>query len=299
VRGGDGGLRVALLTGSGPKYDYLTRCLAERFRIAVIVREAGTPPRLRTRTGRARAYQRIRQRWTLRDRYRRRFFATASGPADPASPPGPDASSPGPVTVTVATVSDPVALAAIQAADFDIAVVCGTSLIRQPLLAALGCAVNLHAGFLPWYKGNHTVFFAYRDRAWDRLGSTIHLLDDALDGGAVIATVRPRLSARDSDEHLYCRAAQAGIATLAQALARIESGAGPVWATQQPGQGRMFRHRDRGPAKDLGVALARMRAAGRPSPAGEVVSWAAREPGSVDVRSLLAGTPRPPRAEAR
>ncbi len=298
---------MALLTGSGPKYDYLTRCLAERFRIAAIVREAGTPPRLRCRTGRARAYQRIRQRWTLRDRYRRRFFATAAGPAGPAwasqaspdAPPGPDAVTPGPVTLTVATINHPGALAAVRAADFDIAVVCGTSLIRPPLLAALGCAVNLHAGFLPWYKGNHTVFFAYRDRAWDRLGSTIHLLDDALDGGAVIATVRPRLSPRDSDEHLYCRAAQAGIATLAQALARIESGAGPVWATPQPGQGQMFRHRDRGPAKDLGVALGRLRAAGRPPSAGEVVSWAAREPGSVDVRSLLAGTPRPPRAEAR
>jgi hypothetical protein len=287
---------VALLTGSGPKYDYLAACLAERFRLAVIVRETGTPPRLRNRTGRvgrARAYQRIRQRWTLRDRYRRRFFAAAAG-ADKTAP-----APPGPAPMTVATVGDPLALAAVRAADFDIAVVCGTSLIRQPLLAALGCAVNLHAGYLPWYKGNHTIFFAYRDRAWDRLGSTIHLLDDALDGGAVIATVRPGLSPRDSDEHLYCRAAQAGIATLAEALRRIESGAGPVWATPQPGQGQMFRHRDRGPAQDLRVALARLRAAGRPPRAGQVVSWAAREPASVDVRSLLAGTPRPPRAEAR
>jgi hypothetical protein len=299
---------VALLSGSGPKYDYLAACLAEQFRLAVIVRESGTPPSLRGRAGRAgrdRAYQRIRQRWTLRDRYRRRFFATAAAPGSVPSGPAPAAPvpaapvPPGPVPVTVVTVGDPRALAAVRAADFDIAVVCGTSLIRQPLLAALGCAVNLHAGYLPWYKGNHTIFFAYRDRSWDRLGSTIHLLDDALDGGAVIATVRPPLSPRDSDEHLYCRAAQAGIATLAEALRRIEAGAGPVWATPQPGQGQMFRHRDRGPAQDLRVALARLRAAGRPPRAGQVVSWAAREPGSVDVRSLLAGTPRPPRAEAR
>lgn len=296
-----GGLRVALLLGSGLKYDYLASQLAESFGVVVHVRETGAAARLRTRGGRARAYQRLRQRWTLRDRYRRRFFAEA-GPAT-GSAAGPTTPG-GPATVTVPRINDPAALAAVRAADFDVAVVCGTSLIRQPLLGALGCALNLHAGYLPWYKGNHTIFFAYRDRAWDRLGSTVHLLDDALDGGQVIVTVRPGMSPRDSDEHLYCRAARDGIATLIEVLRRVEAGDPPVWATPQAERGRMYRHRDRGPAQDLGVALGRIRAAGRPPHAGQVVHWATRQPGSVRVSprrvsSRPAGTPEPPRAEAR
>lgn len=75
-----------------------------------------------------------------------------------------------PATLTVPAVNDASVPALLAATGLDFAVVCGTSLIRQPLLGALGCAVNLHAGYLPWHKGNHTIFFACRDRAWDRLG---------------------------------------------------------------------------------------------------------------------------------
>lgn len=195
------------------------------------------------------------------------------------------------------SVNDPAARAALEEVRFDIAVVCGTSLIRQPLLESLGCALNLHAGCLPWYKGNHTVFFAYRDRAWDRLGSTIHLLDAALDGGPVIATVRPEMFPRDNDEHLYCRAAESGISLLIEVLSRLESGEQPVWAAPQAAGGTMFRHRDRGLAQDLRVAVSRLRPAARPPRAGQVVRWSTRTAQAIDVRSRLAGNAQPPSAE--
>ena len=282
VRPADNSLRLALLLGSGPKYDYLLRRISEHFRVVALIRETGTQPRLRTRAGRGRAYQRVWRRWTMRDCYRRRFFGTMA-PAGTAA-------------VTTRSVNEPSVRAALEAVNFDLTVVCGTSLIKEPVLGSLGCAVNLHAGYLPWYKGNHTVFFAYRDRAWDRLGSTIHLLGAALDSGPVIATVRPQMFPRDNDERLYCRAAESGIDLLIEVLRRLEVGDEPVWATPQAAVGAMFRHRDRRLAQDLRVAVSRLVPAGRPPRAGQVIHWATRTAEAIDVRSLLAGKPPQPSA---
>ena len=272
-------MRIVLLTSSGPKYDYLASRLAERFVLAALVRQVPAEPDPATPAGRAARYRSLRRRLTGQSRYRRRYFATERVPEP---------------TLSVGDINDPRVARLLERTDFDLTVVCGTSLIRPPVLDALGCALNLHAGYLPWYKGNHTVFFAYRDRAWDRLGSSVHLLDRRLDGGAVIARVRPRMAPRDGVEQLYCRACSAGIEVLVEVLSRLRSAAAPVWAAPQDEPGRMFRNADRRLRIDLAVGLARLTRAGRPPRAEQVVHWSSPADGALDVRSLLAGNAAPP-----
>jgi len=276
-------MRIVLLTSSGPKYDYLASRIAERFPVAAWVRQVSAGPDRTTLAGRAAHYRALRRRLTGQARYRRRYFATERANERGLEP-----------TLSVADINDPAVARLLERTSFELTVVCGTSLIRPPVLDTLRCAINLHAGYLPWYKGNHTVFFAYRDGAWDRLGSTVHLLDRRLDGGAVIARVRPRLAPRDGVEQLYCRACSAGIELLVEVLTRLRSASAPVWAVPQDEPGQMFRNADRRFRTDLAVGLARLAGAGRPPRAEQAVHWSAPVAGAVDVRSLLAGNAAPP-----
>lgn len=263
-------MRVALLTSTGPKYDYLAAVLAERFALSVVVRQTLPQSRVQNSV----AYQFVRRAGNVRLDRRRRFFAI-EGTVD--------------VTRTVAGINSPEVLYLIERSAPDVTVVCGTSIIRDPLLDALPCAINLHAGYLPWYRGNHGIFFAYRDRAWSRIGSTVHLLDRRVDGGAVIARVRPAMTPIDGVEQLYCAACRAGIEILIETLTSLQAAASPVWAAPQDGSGRTYRHRDRRFRTDLEVALSRVHRLSRPPRAARVVEWMSDGPDRIDVRSLVGG----------
>lgn len=69
-----------------------------------------------------------------------------------------------------------------------ITVVCGTRILDRATLSALnGPVVNFHAGITPLYRGVHGGYWALVEGRRDLVGSTLHLIDEGIDTGEIIA----------------------------------------------------------------------------------------------------------------
>lgn len=253
-------LRVALIRGDDEHHRYLESLLRSRFDVRVSVVEPASEKVRRMRLRRSHRdwvyhlYHQYRRVITGKERYRRRYFSH--------EPRLWQLHAPG--MVRVRSVNGPDAVAALEAATIDVTVVIGCSILKKAALAAAGpLIINVHGGYLPYYRGNHCFFFAVYDRRFDRVGSTIHRIDAGIDTGELIEVVRPPLTGAELPEHLYCRADLLAINRLVGWLEDAEAGR-PLPSVPQPPVGRTYRTRDRGPVMDVRYFLRRCAAyAGR------------------------------------
>jgi folate-dependent phosphoribosylglycinamide formyltransferase PurN len=87
------------------------------------------------------------------------------------------------------------ALAALRPA---VVVVSGTGLIGPETLGAIDAPViNMHAGITPLYRGVHGGYWALVEGRPDLVGTTVHLVDEGLDTGPVLA--RPTFAVTEAD----------------------------------------------------------------------------------------------------
>ncbi len=78
-------------------------------------------------------------------------------------------------------------------------VLSGTRILSVDFLAAIKCPIiNIHAGITPAYRGVHGGYWALTQRQNENFGSTIHLVDEGIDTGAVIAHVKTEPRAEDN-----------------------------------------------------------------------------------------------------
>ena len=233
--------RVLLLRSDAPQQRYLESALARAGLLDAVLVESGTAQRARLwRRRRLRAwawrtYQDARQRISGRARYAREHFAA----------PAVDVPRAHCDWINCADAHRYVAEVAP-----DVAIVCGTSYIAPSLLAAVPIAINVHGGALPEYKGNHGVFFAYARGDFARIGASLHLVAARLDGGDLLAVVRPAMRPGLHDGHLYCRAVRDAIDLLCTLLRDLAQGR-PLRCAAQPEAGHTYRHRDRTPLIEL------------------------------------------------
>ena len=90
----------------------------------------------------------------------------------------------------------PDAIEAMRALAPDVVLVFGTGLLKPALLDRFpGRAVNIHLGLSPYYRGAGTNFWPLVNGEPEYCGATIHMLDDGVDTGPVIAHVRPEIAA--------------------------------------------------------------------------------------------------------
>lgn len=86
----------------------------------------------------------------------------------------------------------------------DVVAVYGTRLIRRETLEAVSAPfVNYHAGLTPTYRGQHPAYWALASGDPDGVGVTVHLVDQGVDTGAVIAQAPVPLSPRDDTIATY------------------------------------------------------------------------------------------------
>lgn len=134
----------------------------------------------------------------------------------------------------------------------EITIVCGTGIIAPTTLSKTGITINIHGGCLPEYRGNHCIFFAFYERRFDQIGGTLHLVTSELDGGPILAVVRPPIYPHDNDETLYCRAIYATMARLFELIQDLNDGR-QLSSDPQLVSGRVFRHQDRKPYLDVAL----------------------------------------------
>lgn len=269
-------LRVALLCSDDPHHRWLEARLAQQLELVCVVVEPGRAQqrdlwrRRRWVAWAARSYQLRRQRLTGRAAYRRRYFAVRDAGARRRR-------------VEVDSINAEQARATLAAAAPDVIVVCGTTIIRMDVLAGIP-AINLHGGWLPDYKGNHGVYFAYERGDFERIGASLHVVSDDLDGGELIDVIRPPIFPHDNDEHLYCRSVETAAIRLCERLASVEAGEA-LACVPQPEGGNAFRHRDRTPGRELRLWM-RRRLGLHPVPRLSAAEWRSAASVQSDGRSM-------------
>ena len=126
----------------------------------------------------------------------------------------------------------------------DLIVLYGSSIIKPPLLAAWdGRMINLHLGLSPYYRGSGTNFWPLVNRQPELVGATLHLATLKVDGGAILAQVRPEARATDRAHDLGVRTIMAGLDALPSVVTAVADGRVTPQA-QDESIGRVFRQRD-------------------------------------------------------
>lgn len=107
----------------------------------------------------------------------------------------------------------------------DLLVVVGTRKLKKEIFSlAPGGAINLHSGILPFYRGSDSEFWALYNSEPDKVGVTIHFIDDGLDTGDIIVQERQRIHPRDTIGSLRIGNIFLGAKKINDAISMIESG---------------------------------------------------------------------------
>lgn len=242
-------MKLAVLCSDDAHHGYLLRRLADRFPIcAVIVEPARQQRRSLLATQHYRdwwwaLYHFYRREILGLNRYRKQFFGrTKPAPIEGAA------------WLCVSSINDRAVSRLLADTKPDLTIIIGTTKLNKETLGAARIVINIHGGFLPYYRGNHCFFFALYENAFDHIGSTIHFVDAGIDTGDIIDIVVPSLFPDDNAEKLYCRAEQLAIHRLIELLEAHERGI-PLPRCRQGFKRRAFRNRDRHPGLDIALWL--------------------------------------------
>jgi methionyl-tRNA formyltransferase len=237
-----GDLSVMILCGRSPRHLYVANRLCAAARPLAIVHETGTHWTLGASAKRLQPAKLWRRGWRwLRDR--RRYVGGGEGKfffgGEPPTLDRPD------LVFEVPHVNDRRVVELAQRLSPDIIAVFGTSLIKGPLLKmGRHGIVNLHGGLSPEYRGADCTFWALYNGEPEKVGCTIHFIDNGIDTGSLIAHICPEVKAGDDELTLFWRAVRESADAYAELFERL--GRGESFGQSQPGKGRLYQVKDRG-----------------------------------------------------
>ena len=106
-----------------------------------------------------------------------------------------------------------------------VVVVNGTRIISSRVLDSISCPViNTHAGVTPRYRGVHGGYWALAEGHPEEVGTTVHLVDNGIDTGRVLARARFDTSPADTiDTYPYLHLA-AGLPLLIESVHTVLNG---------------------------------------------------------------------------
>ena len=122
-------------------------------------------------------------------------------------------------------INNPVYAEEIKRLRPDVIAVCGTSILKRPILTIPAKGVlNLHGGLSEEYRGVWTTLWAvYNGEPW-KIGATVHYVSEGIDDGNIIYQGRPEISADDNHETLYVKVVKLGTALMIRAISDIQDG---------------------------------------------------------------------------
>ena len=126
----------------------------------------------------------------------------------------------------VRRINDPKWVRQIAALDPDVIVVCGSSILEEPLLSIPPRGVlNLHGGLAQFYRGVWTTLWAVYNAEPEKVGCTVHFVSRGIDDGDIVYQGRPEIEAGDDEETLYTKVVRLGCSLMIQAVSDIEHNA--------------------------------------------------------------------------
>lgn len=114
---------------------------------------------------------------------------------------------------------------ALRDARPDVVVVNGTRILSPETLRAVDAPfVNTHAGITPMFRGVHGGYWALAHRRPELAGTTVHLVDEGVDTGAILAQAAIRPSEEDSFATYPYLQLGVGLPLLLDAVAKLLRG---------------------------------------------------------------------------
>jgi methionyl-tRNA formyltransferase len=238
--------RIAILTSDEPHHDYMIATMRTNFHVVLVIKEPGSRMRVRARREKRwpdyvfMNYHNWRRTLLGLNSYRSKYFSDI--PAAPEQRVCPE--------ITVDYINDPEVADMLIEARPDLTIIMAPSILKRQVLQAAGTIINVHGGFLPYYRGNHCFFFALYNQEFDKIGSTIHFVNAGIDTGDIIDIVVPPIKVTDNAERLYCRAEKMAVHKLVDLIRSAQQG-GVFPRQAQLFRGRLYKTRDRKPWHDL------------------------------------------------
>ncbi|MGO9446460.1 MAG: formyl transferase [Thiobacillaceae bacterium] len=235
-------LSLLILCGRSPRHLYVANALCQVGRPLAIVQETGGDWNLRKTLKKLRPDNLFRKAWRwLRDRRRygggeeaQFFFGGQSPHLDRPE-----------LVREVPHINHPDVLRVVRQLKPDLICVFGTSLIRGELLreGRLGI-INLHGGLSPEYRGADCTFWALYNGEPEKVGCTLHSINEGIDTGNLIAHIRPAVSDGDTELPLFWQAVKDSATIYAEFVRRVEKG--ERFGVPQSERGRLYQVRQRG-----------------------------------------------------
>jgi methionyl-tRNA formyltransferase len=129
-------------------------------------------------------------------------------------------------TIRVANVNDTLCEDFLMKQDPDVIIVFGTRLLKSQVFGmARKGTINLHLGITPWYRGENSLFWALYNGEPEKVGVTVHFVDEDLDTGPIIYQERVAFRKGDDLPSLWARCIRVGVRLINQGLIDIQEGA--------------------------------------------------------------------------
>ena len=240
----DCNFKINILTTDGPQYDYLIHKLESNFNVGLVIRELGKYQRKRLLE--QKKYYRYfcnRYQWMSRkilgyDKYRRQYFRYQY-----------------PLFSKIINVKDINSNHVIELLNqnpCNLYVVMGTSILNKKILETCGVdIINIHGGYLPYYRGNNCIYFAYLKSDFQKIANTIHYIDRGIDTGDIIEIIKPTILDKDTPEILYCKAKRKAINRLVEIINEYKKGRYIPRYKQDINKGKQYKTEERNPKTAL------------------------------------------------
>ena len=98
----------------------------------------------------------------------------------------------------------------------------GAPLISKKIynIPKFGC-VNIHTGLVQYYRGVDSSSWALYDNALDRIGTTLHYIDDSIDAGNYIDQKTIQIESNDTPNSIFFKTCQAGFDLISENVSDI------------------------------------------------------------------------------
>jgi len=107
----------------------------------------------------------------------------------------------------------------------DILIVVGSRILKPDVIDSFdGLIINFHTGILPFYRGPHSEFWAMYNNEYDKIGTTIHILDKGIDTGEILARENVCIDKSLSPTEAHIVNSINGLKLLAKVIVRLKNG---------------------------------------------------------------------------
>ena len=145
----------------------------------------------------------------------------------------------------VDSVNSPEAIELLARLEPRVVVVNGTRIISSRVLDSISCPIiNTHAGLTPRYRGVHGGYWALAEGHPEEVGTTVHLVDNGIDTGRILARARFDTSPTDTIVTYPYLHLAAGLPLLIDLVRAVLNGQqmAPIDDGSPPADSRLFTH---------------------------------------------------------